>query len=1024
MMVWAVVLEAHAGCTTTIPGSSGGIYSDEDCDGIAGKIDQCDKPDKIGPDGILGLDTDGDGKWDACDNCPKLSNPEVFNIKTGQYWQPDSDADGVGDGCDNCPKNANADQQDGDGDGIGSECDCIFEEGNPLIPGSGDVCLSPTELDEYYCSYMVSGNVKVNCAQYSSATHDGVCETKACVLKPKPMPTNQPPPEPPCGSKDADKDGVFDKCDNCPFKSNPDQLDSDSDGIGDACDPALTGGGGGGGGGKAPYKWDDGGGGLTPNLCKKIPNNPSKSELTLGSMSTANLYAVARVLEGTTAVDFVAGEGGNILYRVVGKTGWMKLPHPFDAYPAALQWLYSDFQKDITAMWSSGNTIIATTVSGHVFRLTVTVSNPAQSSWQILGYGGAGDESPLGSPLYAVHGQSPDDFWVAGKNNAIWHFVNGSWQTAADDQMILKAIYSWESDRWYWGDPDIPTRITYSQPEVDFSELARTTWRGISTLSDGSLWVVGDGGKVIRRTAGGNGSWLNHSLTDDTNLRTVWATPDTLYIGGARGAIFCDPMNIHICHQLDSKITVLGIAGSAVDKLVAVGTHNLFLQKTGIGPSDWKPVLTEKVVSFKDPSFAANSVTAVTASAGIATAVGVNGAVYDLGAGGLKPTLIMRLQLSHPEWTETQWSAMTGVLDKKNKGMPVEGRLVGDDLSVASFKNSSSGYQWMLLHSDEEFVPFVGDYGTKHRNLRDYSMVGESLYAVGNVDFMLRGSPGKQWEKVSLKPPPPPVQDGFSFQAGDAGQVVYDPSVVPQFSAPLAMKTVRPGPNGTVLTAGSLGVIQYDPVAAALQYLLEGSTAVAQAFEKNAIWALSDGVHGGLTSTWTPSLTVEDNATIAKKIAVIGKEETVSYDPFGWWQTVPTWHLMIHESGAWTDMLGVPDNIGLHRLKPIDAKIFLFPSYPFHVQDFIVLGDDNFVAMSLFGLVQLNKTTIPHEFWMDGIYTYDSWADIGLTEATAYFDAYVLGAGSHNRLGLFGFKYQCTVGAEDAVSLALKYFGL
>lgn len=201
---------------------------------------------------------------------------------------------------------------------------------------------------------------------------------------------------------------------------------------------------------------------------------------------------------------------------------------------------------------------------------------------------------------------------------------------------------------------------------------------------------------------------------------------------------------------------------------------------------------------------------------------------------------------------------------------------------------------------------------------------------------------------------------------------------------------VRPGPSGTVLAAGSLGVIQYDPITAALQYLLDGSTAVAQTFEKNAIWALVDGLHGGVTAAWTPSLQLEDISTIAKKIAVIGKEETVSYDPFGWWQTVPTWHLMIYESGAWTDML----------------------------------GDDNYVAMSLFGLVQLNKTTIPHEFWMDGIYTYDSWADIGLTEATAYFDAYVLGAGSHNRLGLFGFKYQCTMGAEDAVSLALKYFGL
>lgn len=1010
---------AHAVCQTTIPGNTSNTFDDTDCDGIADKFDQCNKPDQKAADGVTGLDTDADGIWDACDNCPKNSNPHVFNVKTGQYWQPDSDADGVGDACDNCPKNANPDQADTDGNGIGDVCTCIPEESNPLTPGPNDVCNSPTELDEYFCNKNVTGNVIVNCAQYSNATHDGVCEAKACALKSKPVPMDQPPPEPPCGSKDADKDGLFDKCDNCSFKSNPDQLDSDSDGIGDACDPAKMTGGGGGGGDGTPPKMPD---------CKKIPNNPALTEMVFGSMSTANLYAVARVVEGTTAVDLAAGEGGNVLYRVVGKTGWVKFHHPFDDNPVAAQWLYSDYQKDITALWALGPTVIATTVGGQVFRTTISAANLAANTWEAVGYYGAGDSTPLGSPLYAVHGTSADDFWVVGKNNAIWHFINGTWVTAADDQIISVATESWRYDRYMWGDPSIPTRLTPTQAEVNFGDLMRTTWRGVSTLADGSLWVVGDGGKIIRRGAGANGKWLNYSLSEATDLRTVWASPDTLYIGGASGRIFCDPQNIHVCHSLDDKITVLAIAGSSVDKLVAVGTHNLFLQKTGIGATDWKPVIGDKMVSFKEPSFAANSITSVSASDGLAVATGVNGSVYDLGAGGLKPGVISRLQLAHPEWTETVWSAMSATLNKKSNGQPIEGLLAGDDLSIVSFKLSGGNYVWMPMHSDEEFVPFVGDYGTTHRNLRDFSQVGEALYAVGNVDFMLRGTPGKSWEHVSLKSAPvAPAQDAFAvdqyqqytWDAADA----YNAAVAPQTTIPLEVKTVRPGPDGSVLAAGSLGVLQYYPATGTLQTVVDGMPSVGMTYEKNAVWALADGLHGGVTSAWTLSLESEDISAVGQKIAVIGKEATSDSSAW-WWQPPPKWHFMLHQNGAWSDMgAGIPANTGLHRLRPLDAKIYLAPSFPIAIKNFIVLGDDNYVAANLMGLTQLNKTVIPNESWYDGTYTYDSWTDLGLTEATAYLEAYVMGAGSHNRLGIFTYKYQCTIGYEDAVKAALEYFG-
>lgn len=34
---------------------------------------------------------------------------------------------------------------------------------------------------------------------------------------------------------DYDRDDVGDRCDNCPYNSNPDQTDTDSNGEGDAC---------------------------------------------------------------------------------------------------------------------------------------------------------------------------------------------------------------------------------------------------------------------------------------------------------------------------------------------------------------------------------------------------------------------------------------------------------------------------------------------------------------------------------------------------------------------------------------------------------------------------------------------------------------------------------------------------------------------------------------------------------------------------------------------------------------------
>ncbi len=80
-------------------------------------------------------DTDGDGVFDLCDNCPFTRNPD----------QADMDGDLVGDVCDNCRNTSNANQRDVDRDGVGDVCDnCVdvpnADQSDVNGDGIGDVC--------------------------------------------------------------------------------------------------------------------------------------------------------------------------------------------------------------------------------------------------------------------------------------------------------------------------------------------------------------------------------------------------------------------------------------------------------------------------------------------------------------------------------------------------------------------------------------------------------------------------------------------------------------------------------------------------------------------------------------------------------------------------------------------------------------------------------------------------------------------------------------------------------------------
>ncbi len=119
--------------------------SDDDCDSL---VDE----------DALGVDTDGDGVRNACDNCRSAANADqldndndgVGNACDNCFFvanasQLDTDHDALGDVCDNCPSSANAAQSDFDSDKAGDVCDNCVLDYNPAQSdfnnnGVGDVC--------------------------------------------------------------------------------------------------------------------------------------------------------------------------------------------------------------------------------------------------------------------------------------------------------------------------------------------------------------------------------------------------------------------------------------------------------------------------------------------------------------------------------------------------------------------------------------------------------------------------------------------------------------------------------------------------------------------------------------------------------------------------------------------------------------------------------------------------------------------------------------------------------------------
>ncbi len=971
---WALCPGVSLACVN----ASCGYPPNQDADGdqVPDKVDNCpsvcnpgQEESELLPPSFL----NGDGVGDACDKCKNFH--DTF----------DADQDGAPNQCDNCPYVGNADQSDIDSDGTGDFCDKDFfctgndQEDKPMTNGGSDICLSPTLLKESAC--FPDGSSKEFTVDCDKDLGKLICDAGACL---KPKPETDPSDGDGWNDKkdncpkvfnpdqlDQDQDGVGDACDNCPKTINPSQQDSNGDGIGDVCSEEDV-----------PPDIDDDGDKNGNDNCPDTPNpdqkdsdgdgigdacdtnpgdpngdnwgggggsgcpSPTQTKIPTNSLSTLNLYASASGI----GFQWVGGEGGNLVNRF-GTEKWSAMASPWDIFkkPAL-----NAAERAITALWSpDGKHLLAGTAAGYLFRWD-------GKSWSQWGPSGLNDNKIFGGAIYAIHGTSLQDIWLAGSRGKVWHTISKQKGGAAE---VWEAIHS---------APYFP------------KGFAKTTWRSLHVVAvnaqslmkpEIAVWLVGDGGAVVR-TLPATG-WQAATIGTTANLRAVWADAKGAIIGGAGGTLWCGWEKLSPCWQGAADVTILDIAGDTTKTVMAVGTKSTILKKKG---AQWQAI----------PLPFPNSVTSVTIAGDKRIATGVNGTIYAINEQLAEPTFLTRNEIVHDEWTATRWTAHQGSLQ--------EFWVAGDDLAIA-YANAG---QWKLLYSDETVVPFL-KAGTTSRDLRDLLRTPDgTLYAVGNLPVVVVVNLGGEWQHLPIPGAKPSVQmrsvrygaSGMPIIAGNAGLFAIDgktmQSLFPQKVTQASVATEYHGE----LWMGS---------ETAVYYSTEGA------------W---DGV------LWNPPITLipEDIGSINNQIAVVGYSKPAQKKspwflelPFesigGSKEQITSHFLLSYNNGPWQDLPLLISGIKILGVHPYSEVIDFDFMDPIQLEGMVTMGEKGWIGLPFMGdwmQIQTDST----EDWYDGTYTFNSdysidigWLDV---DVKYWWDLYVLGVGGHNAISKTLVQFECT----------------